>query len=253
MKTPTTTILIFVFVFFQCTAVFTQDENEGQKWYCYEEIIVPASLHEYNLLSRELVELCKEKEFPYSFYTWTGEFNYQLWTPINSLNDIDQLDKAWKNLLDNWEAEKLERFRKTKVKNFTFTITMQPELTYEPEGISEDENEFTFIEWKEHYLLPDKLNEAIEISKQVKEHLKSIVYDEAVYYAFGGLGYEDPCLISYSTYKNYNDYLIQQGENMNKNKFTEDLLELFQQYIPCMRTSKTEYLLYVENLSYIKE
>lgn len=252
MKTLTSTILIFVFVFLQCTSVFTQDETEGQKWYCYEEVIIPALLNEYASLSMEIVDLCKEKEFPYTFHVWSSDgFSFQLWTPINSLDDIEGLNKAWKGLLEDWDKDKLERFTKTKLKNFSSVIAMQPELTYEPQTSRLTLDEIGFSEWKEYYLVTDKEDEATAMSKKIRERLQANNHEDPRFCATGELGYEDPCLIVWSLYKDEADYYSQQTKF--EEMLDEDLKEVFSDFIPCIRTVKTRYMLYLSNLSYIAE
>lgn len=246
------TLLIFTCFFLQCNSVFTQDEQNGQKWYCYEETVLPSALNIYNSLSLELVQLCKENDFPYSFHTWmTEDFKYQLWTPIESLNDIDKINKAWEKLLQNWDKEKTTKFKATKISNYSKTMDMRSDLTYEPEITRLETNEVGLCEWREYYLQTDKSEQAFEVLKSIREELTSLDYDNGRYIAFGGLGYEDPCLVTWSLYKDEADKLAQ------TEKFaeiaSEGVLKKMNDLIPCIRTSKIAYMIYVPELSYVKE
>ena len=251
MKTIST-LLIFTCFFLQCNSVFTQDEKNGQKWYCYEETILPSELNEYYTIALEMVQLCKENDFPFSFHTWlTEDFKYQLWTPIESLDDIDKINKSWEKLLQNWDKEKIAKFRGTKISNYSATMEMHPDLTYEPENPRLESNEVRLCEWREYYLQTEKLDVAIEVVKNIREKLISLDYDNGWYFGLGGLGYEDPCLISWSLYKDEADKLAQTEKFAKMN--AEDVLKAMNDLIPCIRTSKTIYMIYIPELSYVKE
>ena len=246
------TLMFFTCFFLQCNTVFTQDEKTGQKWYCYEETVLPEKQNEYIEMALELVELCKDNDFPYTFHTWmTEDFKYQLYSPINSLDDIDKINQAWKKIMDNWGREKAEKLSKTKISNFSSTFVMSPELTFEPQEVRLENNEVKLCVWKEYYLQPEKLEEATEITKKARQELVSMNYEDGVYYAFGGLGYEDPCLISWSMYKDQRDELDQSDKFADM--ASDDLLKLMSDFIPCIRTTKTKHLLYIDKLSYAKE
>ena len=250
MKKLTSLLIVFIVSFFVYTAT-AQDEG-NQIYYCYEEIVSPDKLGDYLQISKEIVDLCKENEFPYSFYTWTtGDFKYQLWTPIKSLDEIDKMDQAWLALYENWDKEKLAKFRKSKIKNYAFTMNSKSDLNYVPEEPRLKEGEGKFLYWQEYYLYPGAEQEAEYLVKESINILKNKNYDTGWNFGYGNLGYETPCLIAWVWAKDRLDYW--EYDKKFQENFSEDFKELNNKFIPLIRTKKSKDMWYLEELSYVIE
>lgn len=246
------TALFVVFVLFFTGYLVNAQEEEDQIYYCYEEIVSPDKLDSYWELAMEIVDLCKEKQFPYTFYAWvTGDFRYQLWTPIKTLNDIDEMNKAWMELLKAWDQEKLKKFRKTKIANYSFTVYGKGELNYQPENSRLSEGEGKFVYWQEYYLFPGVEEEAEALVKEAVEILKSKDHDNAWYLGYGGMGYESPCMIAWEYGKDRHDYW-EQDKKFN-DTYPEIFKEITDKFIPLIRTKKSKDMWYLEELTYVKE
>jgi len=246
------TTLLTILILFSFGYVVNAQEEEDQIYYCYEEIVSPDKLDDYWQIAKEIAELCKEKEFPYTFYTWTtGDFKYQLWTPIKSLDEIDKMDQAWLALYKDWDNEKLAKFRKSKITNYSYTMTGKPDLNYQPEEPRLKEGEGQFVYWQEFYLFPGTMPEAESLLKETVNVLKSKNYDNGWNFGYGNLGYESPCLIAWVWAKDRLDYWEQ--DKIFQENFSEDFKDINKKFIPLIRTTKSKDMWYVEELSYVKE
>ncbi len=243
------TALFVVFVLFCFGYITNAQDEEDQLFYCYEEIVSPDRLETYWELAREIVDFCKENQFPYTFHTWTtGDFKYQLWSPIKTLDDIDKMNAAWVELLEKWDQEKSDTFRKTKITNYSFTMNVKNELNYQPENSRLGEGEAKFVYWQEFYLFPGVEEEAEALVKEAVEILKSKNHDNAWYFGYGGIGYESPCMIAWIWSKDRHDYW--EHDKKFNDMYSETFKEINNKFIPLIRTKKTKDMWYLEELSY---
>jgi hypothetical protein len=174
-----------------------------------------------------------------TFFTWTtGDFKYQLWTPMKSLDDIDKMNKAWLELLEGWDQEKLKKFRKTKINNYSFTMKTKNELNYTPENSRIAEGEGKFVYWQEFYLFPGVEEEAEALVKEAVEILKSKNHDNAWYFGYGELGYESPCMIAWIWSKDRHDYW--EHDKKFNDMYPEAFKEINNKFTPLIRTQKIE-------------
>jgi hypothetical protein len=105
------------------TGANAQEEKKEQLWYCIEETVKPEMWEQYVKLSKEIIDICKENSFSFPFYTWNGRpLVYELWTPIESLNDIEKIEEEWKRIWDIMGEEKKTEFDATKLNNYSKII-----------------------------------------------------------------------------------------------------------------------------------
>lgn len=252
MKT-TTALLAIVLCICLLSPLFAQDETKGQLWYCYEETVKPADEKIYTELSKELLELCKQNDFPFPIYTWTpGEFKFQLWSPINTLNDIGKIEDEWNKIIESWDQEKYATFNKTKVKNRSFTCRGRKDLHYQPENPRYKMEDVTFSFWQEVLFKPEKVKEAEELMKKMNKLIGAKKYDNPMYLYDAGIGYETPMIIAVNYALDIKDH-IAQNEKWN-DFFTDDELkeidELNSKVIACTQTIKIVRLWRLKDLTY---
>ena len=143
-------LLILVFV---CTQHTTAQENEKQLWYCWEEVVHPQHIEAYFELGKELAELCKEEGAKYTFYAWsTGDFKYQYYHPIKSLNDIEDVGKEWDKILDKFGKEKTAQWLKTLKSNNSRIITEHSGLSIKPDNPRLTREDSKFMQFQEFYI-----------------------------------------------------------------------------------------------------
>jgi len=203
------TIILFTGVFISSSEA---QENNEQLWYCGEETVKPEYIDEYLKLSKEFIEVCKLEKFPFAFYTWTSKpFVYELWYPVSTLNDVAEIEKAWKKVTEKFGADKYAAFNNTKVKNRSYTMSIRNELQYTPKNPDYKRNELEFCRWIEYSLIPGKNREFEEAVKWMNGKRESAGAGHFVLYGTGGVGYETPVYVEMIGAKNHDDYVKQTG------------------------------------------
>lgn len=211
-------------------------EKEKQLWYCWEEVVHPALINEYWELSKELTELCKSENYSYAFYAWTsGDFKYQYWHPINSLNDIDKLEAEWDEILKKFGSEKTEKWINTIKSTHSRTITEITNLSIYPEAPRVPMDSANYMEFQEFYIIPGKTGEFEKMIKKGVEYLSSKDHKDSWHLAAGGLGYDGPVYIGWTFDKNRKEFLLNDEINSKKyddffKEFNNDLVKLFRSY-----------------------
>jgi hypothetical protein len=224
-------LILAVMVVLPMLQLEAQDENQkDQLWYCWEETVKPELWEEYLELSKEMLEVCKEENFPYPIFTWNHRsMVYELWSPLNSLTEIDSLDAAWMKIIKKWGEEKYEAFTQTKLHNYSKTVTILGDLTYMPENPELTEDERTYGRWIEIYLKPGKQKEFMEAVKELNNQRKAFGIQEYLMLGEGGIGYQAPSFHAYYSHLSqqaFNDYFDSTPEAYNK-KFQEYLDKIF--------------------------
>jgi hypothetical protein len=194
------------------TLSINAQEKKEQLWYCGEETVKPGFIDEYLKLSREFIEICKQEKFPFSFYTWTSKpFVYELWYPVNTLDDVKEIDKAWQKVTEKFGAEKYAAFNNTKVRNRSYSMSIRNDLQYTPKNPDYDRNEVMFCRWIEYSLIPGKNSEFEEAVKWMNSQRESAGPGHFVIYGTGGLGYDDPVYMELINTTSQEDFLKRTG------------------------------------------
>jgi hypothetical protein len=246
-----TVILLAVMVVLPMFQVEAQEEKQNdQLWYCWEETVKPELWEEYLELSKEMLEVCKEENFPYPIFTWThSSMVYELWTPLNSLSEIDSLDAAWENIIKKWGEEKYEAFNGTKLHNYSKTVTILGDLSYMPENPELTGDERIYGHWIEIYLKPGKQKEFMEAVKELNNQRRAFGIKAYLGFGEGGIGYQSPSFHAFYTHESQealNNYYDSTPEAY-KEKF-EEYLETIQKLMIKPPTISQYYLLW--ELSY---
>ncbi len=246
-------LLLVAMVLFPALQLNAQEEKNEFHWFCWEETVKPDMIDEYISLSKELLVLCKQENFPYPIGTWNRKsMVYELWSPVNSLNDIDSIGKEWTKILKIWGEEKAEAFALTKLQHFSKTITLLGDLTYMPENPQYTGDERNYVRWIEIYLKPGTQKEFIEAVKWINEQRALFGIDEYFQMGAGGIGYQAPSfLASYSQvnreqYQKYYD----STPDAYKEKFQEYLVRIRKLL---MKPVEIYHYNYLKELSYTPE
>jgi len=242
--------LIVILLFVAIHTTNAQDEKK-QLWYCFEEVVHPEHINDYWELSKELAQLCKDEESKYEFYAWTtGDFKYQYWHPINSLNEIDALEAEWDRVLGKFGEEKLAKWQKTMKSNHSRTITEYSSLSIVPENPRVERDSVNYMEFQEFYIVPGKQKDFEKMMKKAVDHLRSEGHNDIWRVAKGGLGYDGPVYIGWSFDKNQTEYL-KHDEEFSK-KYAEFFKELNKEFVKILRTIEKKDSWYLRDLSYSK-
>ena len=250
MKKVKTILIALIVLGLYIPNINAQDEEKEELWYCWEETVKPEKIDEYLELSIEFIELCKQNEFPFAFFTWSAKpFTYELWTPISSFSDIEKINDAWDKIVEKLGAKKHAAFQNTKICNRRFTCTIRNELSYNPKNPDYARNEFNYAKWIEVYIKDGKQKEFEEAVKWFNKERASNDYGSWVFYATGEFGYESPCYIVMIGNKNLLDFL-QANKEINE-KMNDEWKEYMNKIRPLMRKPSKNYDWYLlSGLSY---
>ncbi len=246
-------LLLVVIALFSLLQLNAQEEKNEQHWFCWEESANPAMIDEYLELCNELVELCKQENYPFPYYTWTRDpMVFERWTPINSLNDIDVIGDEWEKILKIWGDEKRVAHEKTMLKHYSKTVSMQSELFYMPENPEHNGYDWTYGRWIELYLKPGNMEDMVSLFKWLNEQRASYGIQDHIMVAMAGLGYQSPGLMVYysqESQQSFQDYF---------DSTPDAYKEKFQEYLAKMRKlllqpPKIYHYNYIEELSYEPE
>lgn len=239
-------IVILLFVAAQST---NAQEEKKQLWYCAEEVVHPEHINEYWKLSKELAELCKSEGTEYKFYAWTtGDFKYQYWHPINSLNDIEKHEKEWNEILEKFGDDKVERWLNTIKSTHSRTITEYSNLSIVPENPRVEADSVNYMEFQEYYIIPGKGEEFERIMKKAVDYFKSEGHNDVWRVASGGLGYDGPVYIGWTFDKNQSEFL-KRDEEFSK-KYADFFKEFNKDFVKILRTVEKNDSWYLRDLSY---
>ena len=174
--------------------------------------------------------------------------SYQYWTPISSLDDVELIEMAWGALLKKWDADKVNAISATKNSNFSKTVRSLPELDFNPDPPRISVEEVNFEIWTEFYLIPGKIDEAMEVVREIKQLAASKQYNDPWYWFEAGFGYETPCLIVGVLSKDPEDAAKQQ--KVFEEEFREEIEGLRTRFYQCVRKKKEVKMTYLRELSY---
>ena len=172
-----------------------QDDGNYQMFWVHEDKVKPSKVADYEKQAKTFAEKCAEynAEMPGWILSQTMDFRYMYVTPIKSLADInydgmgDLREKmgaeAFDQMFDAWDD--------TYSSHGDYVITMDKELTYMPEGITqtpEGENYRKF--WYLHTTpaKAKKLREKMLAIKELYESKGSTAYYRVYKNGFGTMG-----------------------------------------------------------------
>jgi len=210
-------LIVFTLLLFACIAWLNgQEEKNEQHWSCIVETVKPEMLEQYLELSHELIKLCKEENFPFEFHTWSNNpMEFELWSPLESLDDIEKIEDEWDKIMEKWGKEKNKAFNATKTKNYAKTCNVRWDLQFRPANPDYDPNNANYQRWIEVYLKPGTEKEFEEAVKWINEIRKAHDYGVLCNFAECGLGYETPSFLVMYGHDNRIDYL-EYEENLDE-------------------------------------
>lgn len=233
-RTTSIFIIALMLATIGCLSANAQEEKKEQLWYCIEETVKPDMWEQYVKLSKELVDVCKANSFSFPFYTWNGRpLVYELWTPIESLNDIEKIKEEWKRIVDIWGAENHTAFNATKLNNYSKTCTVRDDMAYSPENPIYSIQDPLYCRWIEVYLKSGSQKEFEEFVAWMNDQRKKHDYRLICRFAEGGIGYDTPSyLVMYyhESKAKFIEYEISTSDTYKKD-FEEGLSKMRQLWV----------------------
>ena len=169
MKNLLAGLIILVFVAFSVENVNAQSDQPKPKFMIWELELTPIQMEKAKKAVKAQNAFLKEKNYPISNLSQTtneGYFWYSI--PFTNYADIDEI-MATRNKLWKENSDKLKELQENSKGSYTtisrFILELQPELSVlpEPGTVSSGDRYRVF---QRFHILPDKLEEFMEITKE---------------------------------------------------------------------------------------
>jgi len=189
-------------------------EKKEQLWLVDEEVVKPDMVDQYKEVSKDLLTLCKEENFPYTYNVWVKDyFTYILWYPIDELNDIAKIEDAWDDIVEKFGEENFKKFQDCIESQVSRVMANRLDLSYMPDSFKLSEEEVKYSKLQEIYVEKGSEKKVEELFKRANALLKEKGVEDANFIGVGKIGYEQPVYFSWSYGKNRIDLLEQRKKN----------------------------------------
>jgi hypothetical protein len=239
-----------------CIGFFIQDAKAQEKteflWLMGEEVVKPAMVEQYYEVCKELAELCKAENFPYSYYVWVSQpFHYSISYPLGDMNDITKIEEAWDAIIEKWGEENFKRFQECiEIQNDKVMVGLM-DLSYEPDPSPSSEEEANYCYWQEIAVKKGSEKAFEEVLKKAVGIMKEKEVELATYIGKGKTGYNQPVYLAWYFAKDQMDFLEQEkkfGEMVG-----DEWKQINGEIIKHIRGIKNVDFWYIKDLSYEKE
>lgn len=224
-------------------------KNREQLYLMSTEVIKADKIKQYVQAREALILVLQETGFPHSFIIWSSDdMLYHIWHPLNELNDIQQIEKAWEAFSEDHGSKVIEPILECIKTSTNQVMLAKLDLVYEPSGLPLADNEANFCRMKQLYLEKGSKQEVKAATRELIEliHSKSLNY--GFYCGEGKLGFEIPVVFYWSFANDLQAYL-QQEVDMKENLGT-DYQKINQEILQHVRKTKIIDFHYVNGLSY---
>jgi hypothetical protein len=223
--------------------------KKEQLWLVGEEVVKPEMVNQYLELNKELLALCLKDKFPFSFNLWTsGDFRYYLWYPIESMNDIAKISTAWDSIVAHYGTEKFKRFSECIEYSIEKVTVSRMDLSFIPPESRLKDDERTYCYWQEFYLKKGSEKNVEALINKATATFRDKKYNDAIYFGYGKVGYENPVLFNWGFGKNITDFYEQ--EKKYESLFGEELKDINKEFTTYVRKVEKKDVWWLKNLSY---
>jgi len=189
-------------------------EKKEQLWLVSEEVVKPDMVEQYKEACKDLLKLCKEENFPYTYNVWVKDyFTYDLWYPIDELNDIIKIEEAWDDIVQKYGEDNFKKFQVCIESQMNRVMANRLDLSYQPDSFRLSEEEVKYSKLQEIYVEKGSEKKVEELFKRGNALLQEKGIQNANFIGVGKIGYEQPVYFSWSYGKDRLDLLEQRKEN----------------------------------------
>lgn len=168
--------ILFTMIMFAFHCLVWAQSSERQLYFVHEDHVYPSMVSQYEELSKELVDLCKEHDFdglPWITFA-ADDFRYISSSPISKMADLD--GNYFKSLESKVGKEKLDmlfdKMNECYSTHGSYTMTLRHDLSYMPtEGAMQPPEGFRSFLF--YHVDAGDFDEFIEMGKKMKELFKS--------------------------------------------------------------------------------
>ena len=154
-----------------------QDDGKYQMYWVHEDKVIPSKVSDYEKTAKMFADKCKEYniDMPGWILSQTMDFRYLYVSPIKSLSDISF--ESMGELREKMGAEAFDQmfadFDKCYTAHHDYVITMDEDLTYMPEGITQTPEGENYRKFWYLHTTPGKAKKLREKMMAVKELYQS--------------------------------------------------------------------------------
>lgn len=154
---------------------YAQEKKEKKMFAVHEDVVMPSMLSEYEAVSKEFTAVMNKYKNEIADLEYlsvsTDDMRYMFVWPIDNMGELDKNPIA--EVRNKVGAEKfdamMDRMDKCYTSHTTYTIAMDPYLTYMPEGFSQTQKGHNYREFHYYYTTPGDMNKLAKVGKKVAE------------------------------------------------------------------------------------
>ncbi len=196
MKALKASLLTLISLFLIVGISVAQEKKASSQMYSvHEDVVKPNMAKEYESIAKELIAELTKHEIPEVKYLCAQSegFRYLYVTPIDKMADLDK--SYFSTLAEKMGSDQLgdlfNRMDKCYDKHGSYTITLDHDLSYMPEGMSQTQEGTPYRTYYEHHVTPANYKALTKAAMAVKEYHAS--HNSPMHYrvyrkGFGGLG-----------------------------------------------------------------
>ncbi|MDE3740794.1 hypothetical protein [Maribacter polysaccharolyticus] len=194
MRTLKLTILSIAMLTLIPYTSFAQ-ENENQLFYVHEDRVKPSMIEKYEQISKEFKEACIEHNL--QGLSWqvaaTATGRYMIISPMENMAELDKnvMAPLAEKMGDEAFNKMFMRFNECYDKHGDYTVYLNKELTYMPEGISTITEGQNYRKWHFLHVTPENIQNLKTKLKELKalfERKGSKEYYRIYHNGFGTMG-----------------------------------------------------------------
>ena len=215
MRTLKTPLLLAVMLLLFNTA--HAQEKKNQAYYIHEDQVKPSMLQEYEAVSKDFMEACKEHDL--QDVAWniaaTSTNKYLTISPIENMAELD--NNVFAPLMEKMGEEAFrdifKRFNKCYDVHRDYIVYLNKELTYMPEGIDINTEGKNYRKWHRLYVAPENIQNLKGKLKELKALFEKKGSKEYYRIYHSGFGTEGVYYVAVLSAKDAEDYARQSKEN----------------------------------------
>ncbi|MBT8252780.1 MAG: hypothetical protein HKN00_01805 [Flavobacteriaceae bacterium] len=162
---------------------YGQEEKMYQGYAVHEDIVKPSKMAQYEAVAKEFTEVMNKYKGEVADLTYlcamTDNMRYMFVWPIDKMADLDKNPIG--EVREKMGAEKFDdmmsRMDECYDSHSNYTISLDKEMSYMPEGISQTQEGMNYREYHYYYTSPSMVQKLAKKGKAIKDHHQKVNSD----------------------------------------------------------------------------
>ena len=156
--------------------IYAQKEKSYQMYAVHEDVVMPSMVSEYEAVAKEFKEVMDKYKGEVADLTYlcasTDNLRYLFVWPIDNMAELDKNPLAEVRQKMGAESfdDMMERMDKCYSSHTTYTISLDKNLTYMPDGIEQTQEGLNYREYHYYYTSPSDMGKLAKKGKAIKEY-----------------------------------------------------------------------------------